>query len=263
MRSNLRDNLLKKYELEENPIFDYRNKSILDVYLSNVPNQEQVSFLREHYRSTPSLIEFNNQEFYNQQLEIIKSTSEFTNKKQVEIKYVHGTRNKKRINEEEANLILHKITELIVKNENNKTVPSIGIITPFSDQAKFINQLIGNKFDLKTIKQFNLLCGTPYNFQGSEREIILISFTVCKNTHHAAFTHLNKAEVLNVGTTRAKSFQYIYTSINKTDLNKTSLFYKYLDFVENYQYKQQENESIQDVFQQEVTTFCNKLIPDI
>lgn len=252
-------NLLKKYELEEDPIFDYRNKSILDVYLSKVSNQEQVSFLREHYRSTPSLIEFNNQEFYNEQLEIIKSTSEFTNKKQVEIKYVNGTRNKKKINEKEATIILDKITELIVKNENNQTVPSIGVITPFSDQAKFINQLIGNKFDLKTIKKFNLLCGTPYNFQGSEREIILISFTVCKNTHHAAFTHLNKAEVLNVGTTRAKSFQYIYTSIDKTDLNKASLFYKYLDFVENYQYQHQENESIQDVFQQEVATFLNTL----
>jgi superfamily I DNA and/or RNA helicase len=251
--------LLNKYKLEENPIYDYRNKSILDVYLNKVSNQKQVTFLREHYRSTPSLIEFNNQEFYDEQLEIIKSTTEFTNKKQVEIKYLDGTRNKKGINEEEASIILDKISELIANSEQNQTVPSIGVITPFSDQARFINKLVGNKFNLKTIKKFNFLCGTPYNFQGSEREIILISFNVCKNTHHSAFTHLNKSEVLNVGTTRAKSFQYIYTSIDKTTLNKTSLFYKYLDFIENYQYQHGANDNVQDLFQKEVASFLNSI----
>jgi superfamily I DNA and/or RNA helicase len=205
------------------------------------------------------LIEFNNQEFYNQQLEIIKSTTEFTSKKQIEINYIDGERNKYGVNESEANKVIEKLAELIKLHKNSTTVPSLGVITPFGDQAKYINKLIGAKFDIKTIKQFDLLCGTPYNFQGSEREIILISFTVCKNTHHSAFTHLNKREVLNVGTTRAKSFQYIFTSIEKKDLKQDSLFLKYLSFIENYQYQTKQNESLQDKFQEEITSFLNTI----
>lgn len=256
--------LLQKHGLNQDPIFDYRNKSILDIYLSKVSHQDQITFLREHYRSTPSLIEFNNQEFYNQQLEIIKSTTEFTSKKQIEINYINGERNNYGINQTEANHVIKKLTELIKLHEKSAPPPSLGIITPFGDQAKYINKLIATKFDIKTIKQFNILCGTPYNFQGSEREIIIISFTVCKKTHHSAFTHLNKSEVLNVGTTRAKSFQYIYTSIEKKELKQDSLFFKYLSFIEDYQYPKKKNESFQDKFQEEITSFLNTIeIKDI
>ncbi|WP_158975016.1 DEAD/DEAH box helicase [Cellulophaga sp. L1A9] len=251
--------LLDKHKLPKDPIFDYRNRSILDIYISKVSNQDQVTFLREHYRSTPSLIEFNNQEFYDQQLEIIKSTTEFTSKKQIEINYINGERNIQGVNVKEANKVIEKLTELIKLHEGNATVPSLGIITPFANQAKHINKLIGDKFDITIIKRFDLLCGTPYNFQGSEREIILISFTVCKNTHHSAYNHLNKSEVLNVGTTRAKSFQYIFTSVAKKDLKQDSLFLKYLSFIENYQYQKKENELSEDVFQKEITSYLNSI----
>lgn len=250
--------LQHKYKLAQNPIFDYRNKSVLDLFIANVANQEQVSFLREHYRSTPSLIEFNNQEFYDQQLEIIKSTTDFTSKKQLEINYIDGTRNSKGININEAERILEKIIELIVNDPKNKNNTSIGVIAFFGDQAKYINKLISQSFDLKTIKTFNILCGTPYHFQGSEKEIILISFTVCNKTHHSAFTHLNKSEVLNVGTTRAKSFQYIYTSVKKQGLKKDSLFRKYLDFIEHYQYQHENETTEQDLFQQEIAQFLKE-----
>lgn len=247
--------LQTKYRLPQSSILDYRNKSILDLFIANVSNQEQVSFLREHYRSTPSLIEFNNQEFYDQQLEIIKSTTNFTSKKQTELHYINGTRDSEGINILEAKKVLEKINELVASYHENKTISSIGVIAPFNDQAKYINKLISQNFDLKTIKKFDILCGTPYHFQGSEREIILISFTVCNDTHHSAFTHLNKNEVLNVGTTRAKSFQYMYTSVDKKKLKKDSLFRRYLDFTEHYQYQHKEEEKEQDLFQQEVAQF--------
>ena len=257
-------NLQLKNGLSKSPLFDYRNKSILDIYLTNLSDQNQISFLREHYRSTPSLIEFNNQEFYDNQLEIIKSTTEFTNSKQIELNYVAGTRNSKGINEIEAQIVISKLKDLTTIHDKGISKPSIGIISPFNDQAKYINKLIGLNFDLKTIKEFQILCGTPYNFQGSEREIIIISFTVCKQTHHAAFTHLNKSEVLNVGTTRAKSFQYIYTSIDKQSLNKNSLFLKYIDFIENFEYDKKNQSEQSDKFQLEVSEYLMELgIKDI
>jgi len=251
--------LLEKFKLPNTPLFNYRDKSVLDLFLSRLTNQNQVNFLREHYRSTPSLFEFNNQEFYDSQLEIIKSTPEYTHTNQIELAFIEGTRDSKGINTIEANRVVSKIKELIKTYQNNGESPSIGIIAPFSSQVKYINSLISKQIALEDIKQFKIVCGTPYTFQGSEREIIIISFTVCNNTHHSAYTHLNKAEVLNVGTTRAKSFQYIYTSVNKNELNKGSLFFNYLNFIENFQYHEKTTTNQKDDFQDGIVLLLEKL----
>jgi len=251
--------LLDKFKLPNTPLFNYRDKSVLDLFLSRLTNQNQVNFLREHYRSTPSLIEFNNQEFYDSQLEIIKSTPEYTSENQIEIETLQGTRDKKGINSIEAKRVVSKIKELIKTYKTYDDAPTIGVIAPFSSQVKHINSLISDQIPYEAIKQFKIVCGTPYTFQGSEREIILISFTVCNNTHHSAYTHLNKAEVLNVGTTRAKSFQYIYTSVDKNDLNTDSLFFKYLSFIESYQYQTKSSLADKDDFQDEIVRVLKKL----
>jgi len=256
---SVQQELLDKFKLPKTPLFNYRDKSVLDLFLSRLTNQNQINFLREHYRSTPSLIEFNNQEFYDSQLEIIKSTPEYTNENQIAIEVLEGTRDKKGTNSVEAKRILLKIKELIKAYKTYDDVPTIGIIAPFSSQVKYINSLISDQIPYEAIKQFKIVCGTPYTFQGSEREIILISFTVCNNTHHSAYTHLNKSEVLNVGTTRAKSFQYIYTSVDKKDLNKDSLFFKYLSFIESYQYETKNSLAEKDDFQDEILAVLKKL----
>jgi len=243
--------LLTNYNLPTDKIFDYRNRSILDVYISKVQNQNQVTFLREHYRSTPSLIEFNNKQFYEGQLEIMKSTPEYTSTSQIKLEYVGGRRNEKGINAEEAVSVFHKLDTLITKYKDLLEVPSIGIISPFSSQVTYLNSLLKKKYALSTLKKFDLLCGTPYNFQGSEREIILISFTVCKDTHHTAYYHLNKPEVLNVATTRAKSFQYVYTSVTEKEIKNESLLAKYFSFIKNYQGNIEKNSNT-DIFQNEV-----------
>ena len=177
---------------------------------------------------------------------------------QIEIELLEGTRDKKGINSIEAKQVVSKIKELIKTHKNNGEAPSIGVISPFNSQVKHINSLINQVIAFEDIKLFKIVCGTPYTFQGSEREIILISFTVCNNTHHSAYTHLNKAEVLNVGTTRAKSFQYIYTSVNKNNLNKDSLFFNYLNFIENYQYKDTLSSATEDEFQNEIVKVLEK-----
>ncbi len=244
-------NLLKKYDLPVDKIYDYRNRSILDFYISKVQEQDQITFLREHFRSTPSLIEFSNQQFYEGQLEVLKSTPKHTQSSQLELIEVDGERNKNGINELEANALVAKLDELIKQYINEKEVPEIGVISLFSAQVNHLNKLIKAKYDLKTIKKFNLLCGTPYNFQGSEREIVLISFALCDKTHHSAFIHANKPEVLNVAITRAKSYQYVFKSVSDEKLKNETLIGQYFAFVKAFTHYQEEDVN-QDIFQKEV-----------
>ena len=249
--------LLKKHGLQLDKMYDYRNRSILDFYISKVRDQEQITFLKEHFRSTPSLIEFSNQQFYEGQLEVLKSMPKHTGSSQIELIELQGERNKQGINEKEANALLKKLDQLFSKYKDNKIIPEIGIISLFSSQVNYLNKRIREKYDLKLIKKFNLLCGTPYNFQGSEREIVLISFALCDNTHHSAFIHANKPEVLNVAITRAKSYQYIFKSVSDSKLKMDSLIAQYFSFVKNFTRYNEEEVTI-DKFQEEVAEELKK-----
>ncbi|MGB0915221.1 MAG: DEAD/DEAH box helicase, partial [Crocinitomicaceae bacterium] len=249
--------LQKKFELPKDKIFDYRNRSILDLYISKVTKQEQVSFLREHYRSTPSLIEFSNQKFYDGQLEIIKSTPKHTSHNQIELINVNGFRDKKGVNEIEALAVIGKLKSIIEQYKNSHRPPSIGIISPFNSQISYINKLLKDHFELDTLKKYNLLCGTPYTFQGSEREIVLLSFCVCDKSHPSAFIHANKPEVLNVAVTRAKSFQYVFKSMPDEFCNKESLLFDYFRFIKTFSHVG-EQEPEKDEFQKEVVLELEK-----
>lgn len=251
-------NLQEFYKLPKNKIFDYRNRSVLDLFIAKAKHQKQISFLREHFRSTPSLIEFSNQQFYDGQLQVLKSTPTHIDDKQIELIKVNGERNKKGINEKEALKVLEELDTLIQEYKEVKLKPSIGIISPFNTQVTHLKKLLRERYELSTLKQFNLLCGTPYNFQGSEREIILMSFGVCPNTHHSAYIHLNKPEVLNVAITRAKSLQILITSVEKNQLKLDSLFHQYLDFIENFSHFNTEKNTSLDKFQNEVVTALQK-----
>jgi hypothetical protein len=243
-----------RYALPREKIFDYRNRSTLDLFIGKVRRQDQVTFLREHYRSTPSLIEFSNRQFYDGQLEIMKSTPEHLDNFHIKLIQVNGKRNNKGVNKAEADALMRQLQELIDKYMTMDSPPSIGIISLLSSQVGHINGLLQKQFDLKLIKQFKLLCGSPYHFQGSERDIMLISFAVCPESHHSAYVHVNKPDVFNVALTRAKSFQYIFTSVNMDELKKESLLSQYFSFIKAFA-SREKSQSCDDPFQREVVTF--------
>ncbi|MCG8583025.1 MAG: AAA domain-containing protein [Bacteroidales bacterium] len=250
--------LQEKYDLPEDKIFDYRNRSVLDFFISKVADQQQVSFLREHFRSTPSLIEFSNKQFYDGQLEVLKSTPKHVAGNQLEIVNTDGKRNDKGVNEVEAQAVMDTLDRIIRKHHGSSKKPSIGIISPFSKQVAHINKLLKDKYDLKELKMHQILCGSPYNFQGSERDIILLSFSVCDSTHPSAFIHANKQEVLNVAITRAKSYQVIFKSVSDESMNKESLLYQYFRFANEFSHINGQSPE-KDDFQNEVFNELVKL----
>ncbi|GJM64008.1 DEAD/DEAH box helicase [Persicobacter diffluens] len=249
--------LREKFNIPNEKIYDFRNRSILDLFISKAQQQEQVSFLREHFRSTPSLINFSNEAFYEGALKVIRSTPEFSQNAQWAIIRTDGHRNEKGVNEKEAEALIQELKALVQKYQNEKQPPSFGIISPFNSQVVFLNKLLKNNFELETIKKFQIFCGTPFHFQGSERDIILFSFGLCNQSHAAAFQHAGKAEVLNVGITRAKSFQYIFQSFDPQSIKGENYIKPYISFLNNYKYQQEETEA-HDAFQLEVATAISK-----
>lgn len=223
--------LLSKYGLagHSNEWFNYRDNSILDLVNLKLASQDQLSFLNEHFRSSPAIIRFSNEQFYNNSLSIMK---EFPHHEQEPLIFreVKGKRCKRGINEAEARELLAEVQGLLASEEevSASLCKKIGILSPFRDQADFLAKLLEEEVPLEKLQKHQLLVGTAYSFQGEERDVMLLSFALDDDSHHSAFRYLEKHDVFNVSITRARSIQQIFYSFNVRKLPGQSLVKRYI-----------------------------------
>ncbi|MFK7806859.1 MAG: DEAD/DEAH box helicase [Saprospiraceae bacterium] len=212
---------------------DYKKVSLLDLVSSSLPSQDQVHFLNEHYRSMPDIIRFSNDKFYNEKLTIMTATPTTLREKNVFLHEVNGIRNTKNQNEQEANGIIDKILQLIKYESDIKRslCQSIGILSPFRAQVSLLKSKVREKLEARDIARHRILIGTPFHFQGEERDVMLLSFVLDNEAHPSSFIYLNRPDVFNVSITRARSLQHIFSSVSIETLNPDRLFTQYLQEV--------------------------------
>ncbi len=250
--------IARKHNISWNEKYNYRNKSLLDFVLEHTTSSKQVTLLNEHYRSLPDIIRFSNQEFYENSLLVMNDLPKYKNQKSVFIHEVKGKRNDKGINEEEGALILKYIKNLILQEEGvqKKQATSLGVISPFKDQVIYLGKLIRKEISLNQLRKHNIRLGTPYSFQGDERDIVLISMAIDNDSHHSALHYLNRTDVFNVMITRARNVQEVFLSATIKNLKLDSLLRKYLEkSVDNYKPVTQKNQL--DIFTKQVCDFLD------
>lgn len=232
LSGNQQKQFAKKYKVDSlsNSKIDYRKNSLLDLASKAIPSQDQVHFLDEHYRSMPDIISFSNQNFYNDQLKVMTATPITLKEKSVFLHQTDGPRNTKGQNEKEADALIEMVKNIITKEENlDKNLrQSIGILSPFRAQVTLIKSKIRKVFEVKQLRNHKLLVGTPHQFQGEERDVMLLSFAVDNETHPSTYIYLNKPDVFNVSITRARSVQHVFTSVDFQTLNPNYLFTQFL-----------------------------------
>ena len=95
-----------------------------------------ITLLREHYRCHPRIIDFCNQRFYNG--ELIAMTSDNNEDKVLQvIKTVPGNHARGHFNQREIDVIIQEVMPDYPESD------SVGIITPYRDQAIAINRALG------------------------------------------------------------------------------------------------------------------------
>jgi hypothetical protein len=240
-----------KHGFKDSSYLNYRDQSILDLYLQKLPSQDQVSFLREHFRSSPLLIGFSNEAFYQGQLEVLKSTPDHLQSSQIEIHALAGERNQDGVNVTEAEAIYRRLKGILKQQKAQVLKESIGILSPFSAQVRFLKSYLSERLDNQELRKHDLLIGGPYHFQGTERDIMLLSFAVDSKSHQAAFRHLNKAEVFNVSISRARSKVFVFHSLGDKRKKADGLLGKYLQFLESQKEEAYESD-VKDAFATEV-----------
>jgi superfamily I DNA and/or RNA helicase len=207
--------------LERLSYFDVK-KSILE--FSQMCSNYSI-MLRKHFRSYQELISYSSKTFYGGQLQAIKirgvsinEVIKFTNLNEIH-EVVVSTRS---TNQSEADFILSKCIEYL---EDEKS-PTIGIITPYTEQQTLISKMVSSHAryqDLKSKLQIKVM--TFDSCQGEERNIIFYSMVATNDSDTLNYIfppNLDNAEELiedklkiqrlNVGFSRAQEMIWFVIS---------------------------------------------------
>ncbi|MCS6119402.1 AAA family ATPase [Shewanella baltica] len=207
-------------------LMSYRDASMLDLVSQSLTSQSQVVFLNEHFRSKPELIQFSNQQFYQGMLKIMQHRP-CTSSGHLHRVQVTGSRDSKGINAIEAEALIQKLAQLIDEQKNALVPASIGVLSCFRNQTEYLSQQILACFSTQQIERHQLRIATPFGFQGEERDIMLLSFSITANDSRAA-VYLNRADMFNVAITRAKQMQWLFLSVQAHELPNNNLLATYL-----------------------------------
>lgn len=158
-------------------------------------NQQEVGIvLEEHRRCENAIVQFSNQNVYDNCLKIVNQDEpkEFLGKNFCMLD-VRGMKTKQNENRSEVEACI-RIVKYLTGKYGNDYRRKIGIITPYKNQAHLL---------AKSLPDVD--SGTVHVFQGREKEVILMSMVVDNiQGDSGTFFVGNKANFLNVAFTRAK-----------------------------------------------------------
>ena len=196
------------------PKWSYRGSSIYDL-AESMTAAENIIQLRDHHRSFLDIIQFSNQEFYDNTLRIATDYShlqspnngkpilgmQWMNIKGKTIRPETGGA----YNLQEAEGVIRILRRLALELEFEG---SIGVTTPFHLQAEMITNALERDSELRNYLELHnkILIDTVHKFQGDERDVIVFSPVVSDGTKSQSLMFLKSTgNLFNVAITRAKS----------------------------------------------------------
>ncbi len=238
---NTVDDVFNDYGLATS--YHYKNSllaSALKVF-DNAPN----TLLKEHYRCHPKIIDFCNKKFYHNELIILSkegdSKSPLVLVNTAEGNHARYNDETGKYNQRQIDVIRDEILPYLNKN-------NLGIISPFRDQA--------SKLSSEITKELGIEIDTVHKYQGREKEIIIITTVVDKESEFA-----DDPNLLNVAVSRAKDQLYIVVSDREKNKNMKDLVnyirYNNFDIVESKIY------SIFDLLYQSYAPYLKKYLDKI
>lgn len=188
--------LRQKYKVVEE--YDYRKNSVYKAFLACDSVSDEV-LLHNHYRCNEKIIGFNNKKYYNSKLKVCSCSNETQ-------PLVHVDINNEHVNvKNTAPAEVDAVIEYAIMNKDK----SIGVITPFVNQRKMIEE------EIKRERLENVACGTVHAFQGDEKDVVLFSTVLTNQTQAGTYNWLkNNKELINVATSRARDKLIVLADYN-------------------------------------------------
>ena len=197
--------------------WSYRSSSMYDL-AESMTEAENIIQLRDHHRSFLDIIQFSNQEFYDNTLRIATDYSRLQSPNNPnDAKPILGMRwmdiKGKTIRPETGGAYNLKEAECVIRILRRLSVElefegSIGVTTPFHLQAEMITKALERDTELRNHLELHnqILIDTVHKFQGDERDVIIFSPVVSEGTKSQSLMFLKSTgNLFNVAITRARS----------------------------------------------------------
>lgn len=132
----------------------------------------------------------------------------------------------------EVKVIIEKITQMCSDKKYHDR--SIGVIVlQGKRQVNEIEIGLSRSLGEKKIKEHQIKCGTPEQFQGDERDVVLLSMVVANNMPFSALTKQSYERKFNVAMSRAREQVILVRSVKKEDLSSFCLRRRLIAFFES------------------------------
>jgi hypothetical protein len=267
------------YDQAESRNLTLTKSSILDFLVSDdsdkKSNRESFSYisaeaqsmLNEHFRSVFPLASFTSKKFYENKLYIMTKNPNLEDKAFKSVK-VNGKRHLKfNIVEEEINEIF-KIVESLKTHRRYKDVVlpdyvpenfSIGVLSFTRNQVESL-RIRSYEYGYEDI-----LIGTPEEFQGHEKDVMIISLAL-DETCTRSKNHYENKNRFNVATSRAKYFTFLVYGGIPENFHLTKEYIAHFESIENVDRKDIDTENAsfdKSKFDSELEEFVYNYLKDI
>lgn len=228
------------HELIDEILVDIPNKKLYDAK-SSVYDLARQSFggtirLLEHFRCVPDIIQFSNHLCYGEAIRPLREASASRIRPPLVVRHVENGEDEDKINQPEALEIVSLVIAMTRFKEYDKS--TIGVISMVgTDQALYIDSLLRRRLTVSEYERRRLLCGNAAQFQGDERDIILLSM-VNSPSPSGKPLHLrvrdDAQKVFNVAASRARDQFWVVHSLDPSrDLKPNDLRLKLIEHASN------------------------------
>ena len=193
--------------------FSYVDTSLYDLFAQT--NYISPVFLRDTYRSIDIIADYSNNNFYEGKLRVATAVDK--------LRVPHGTKagiHWTDITSEiksggpsgcfapaEIKEIVDIVTNILVNNQFEGT---LGIVTPFRQQANRINDMIYQEIPVEKLRSAQVIVDTAHGFQGDERDVIILSLCAGPDMPAGSRGFIREtANLMNVAVSRARAVLHI------------------------------------------------------
>lgn len=246
--------LLQKYHIQ--PVWSYSTNSLYALADSRVDAQDIIQ-LKDHFRSCADIIEFSNDVFYDGNL---RTATKYAGLKtpvgeKPGIRWINVAGKIVRpasgsaYNDEEASSVVKELKRLVIVGYEG----SIGVTTPFRIQAERIKSILEKEeprlYD-DLLQNHEFIADTVHKFQGDERDLMIFSSVVTKNSPASTLGFLNNTgNLFNVAITRARAVLVVigdYRYCAGCSVSYLTKFAEYYDKISAGERKRKQNINISD-----------------
>ncbi|WP_032766661.1 AAA domain-containing protein [Streptomyces sp. CNS654] len=189
--------------------------------------------LTEHFRCMPEIIKWSSTQFYPDNELVPLRQYGADRLRPLEVVHVHEGhcegRGETLVNRPEAEHIVATLQQLA--EDDAYANRSFGVIVLRSGhQTRLLENLIDTRIDPAIRQRHNIRVGTAEQFQGDERDVILLSMVV--DASHTRATGQGSGRRFNVAASRARDQMWLFTSVTPDQLSSRDLRHSLLTYMQ-------------------------------